>query len=445
MKTFFGAAMRKAAQLTRGQAVLEATQRIQRALSRPGGLSPSSEAPNENPSLTALVDRLAQGGRSALKAADLGRPQRGGAGKRAQAGPSKPSLEEAWLEEGLEVLRLVNFSRADARLEPATPSRKAPAEPREPLFASRAFAGESGSRDYKLFVPSSADGGKLPLIVMLHGCTQDPDDFARGTGMNLFAEDKRFIVAYPSQCKRANHSGCWNWFNSSDQMRDAGEPGILAGMTRSLMEEFDVDPARVYVAGLSAGGAMAAILSATYPELYAAAGIHSGLPYRSATDMGSAFAAMRGHANPTAYSPTGRPKTRAASRVRTIVFHGAADPTVHPSNAKLIVAAARVGLKGATQEEHEGRSVGGRKYTRTVISDANGVSHVEYWAIEGLGHAWSGGSPEGSYTDPKGPDASKEMLRFFFEKPAAKDRTKPHAEGGAARKPKTIQSGFEPA
>lgn len=404
MKTLIGAAMRKAAELTRSQNVSEATQAIQRALSG-GGVAKARGA----------------------ESASLGLP-RNAAAILASAALARESIANA-----LEQLHEAEPFGFELELKPCTPARKAPAEPVRAEFLTRAFDSEAGSRDYKIYVPNHAGGGKLPLIIMLHGCTQDPDDFALGTGMNLLAQEQRFIVAYPKQSKRANQSGCWNWFNAGDQIRDAGEPGIIAGMTQSIIAEFDIDPKRVYVAGLSAGGAMAAIMGATYPEIYRGAGIHSGLAYRSATDMPSAFAAMRGHASPAADAHRANHRHSAKARVRTIVFHGDSDSTVHPSNAETIVAAARSGLKGATQQTHHGRSTGGRAYARTVIADSSGAPHVEYWAIEGLGHAWSGGSLAGSYTDPKGPDASREMLRFFLESPT-KHRTKPQVGGGSAER-----------
>ena len=303
---------------------------------------------------------------------------------------------------------------------PFVKSRKAPPVPVPDgaAYLARTFTCEAGSRDYKVYVPSRKAGRKRPLIIMLHGCTQNPDDFAVGTGMNWLAEEHGFVAAYPGQPVSANQTACWNWFNLTDQMRDAGEPSIIAGITRTLMAEFDIDAERVYVAGLSAGGAMAAIMSATYPELYAATGIHSGLAYGSATDVASAFAAMRGATGP-AVAAQRRVRLKSANgRVRTIVFHGASDQRVHPSNAETILSESRAGLTGPAQETQQDGSAGGRSYTRTVIADASGVPHVEYWAIEGLGHAWSGGSPEGSYTDQHGPDASREMLRFFLASPA---------------------------
>jgi poly(hydroxyalkanoate) depolymerase family esterase len=298
--------------------------------------------------------------------------------------------------------------------------RKAPhvPVPDGAAYLSRTFTSEAGSRDYKIYVPSDAAARTLSLIVMLHGCTQNPDDFAAGTGMNLLAEEHGFIVAYPRQSSNANQLACWNWFNLRDQKRDEGEPSIIAGITRTITAEFAIDPERVYVVGLSAGGAMAAIMSATYPEVYAAAGIHSGLPYGSATDLVSAFAAMRGASSTAELAPTpGRKDNRikgANGRVRTIVFHGASDNTVDPSNGETILADARAGLSGRAYESRRDGFAGGRAYTRVVITDASGVVHAEHWSVEGLGHAWSGGSPEGSYTDRRGPDASREMLRFFF-------------------------------
>ena len=292
--------------------------------------------------------------------------------------------------------------------------RKALKIPDGAQFLNRSYACAAGSRSYKLYVPHRHHAGRPRLLVMLHGGTQDPDDFAAGTRMNALAEEHGLIVAYPSQCKSANASLCWNWFKPEDQMRGSGEPSIIAGITSEIAAEYDIDPARVYVAGLSAGGAMAAVMGATYPELYAAVGVHSGLAYRSATDVVSAFAAMRGDTGLRYRSQ--RKSHRGAdndARVRTIVFHGDADRIVHPSNAeKIIRAQAKI---GDSVERAKTRSSAGRAYTRAVTRDKTGSSVVEQWLIHGSGHAWSGGSADGTYTDPHGPDASREMLQFFFE------------------------------
>ena len=256
------------------------------------------------------------------------------------------------------MLRKVELAGIRRGPAPAPGLRPAPpvAAPEGAAWLARSFASAAGARDYKLYVPRSAHGRAVPLIVMLHGCTQGPDDFAVGTGMNRLAEERGFIVAYPAQPSSANPSACWNWFDLANQRRDEGEPAIIAGITRAVMAEFAVDPARVYVAGLSAGGAMAATLGATYPELYAAAGVHSGLPHGAAADLPSAFAAMHGGAKPTAG------KRRAKGSVRTIVFHGRSDSTVHPSNAEAILADVRAGLAGPAQELVLDGVAGGRAY-----------------------------------------------------------------------------------
>jgi poly(hydroxyalkanoate) depolymerase family esterase len=236
---------------------------------------------------------------------------------------------------------------------------------------------------------------------MLHGCTQSADDFAAGTAMNQLAEERGFLVAYPEQSARANGQRCWNWFEPEHQRRGGGEPAIIAGITQAVMRDHDVDPARVYAAGLSAGGAAAAVLGAAYPDLYAAVGVHSGLALGSASNLVSALGAMQGRGD----APVGH-------GVPTIVFHGDADRTVHPANGDAVIAA--VAAKGLKVSTSEGRVAGGRSYTRLTGTAADGRAMIEQWTIHGGGHAWSGGSARGSYTDPLGPDASSEMLRFFL-------------------------------
>lgn len=285
------------------------------------------------------------------------------------------------------------------------------------VFSTHTFSNHAGQRGYKLYVPAVYNGAPLPLIVMLHGCTQNADDFAAGTRMNELAERQGFLVVYPNQSQAANHSKCWNWFKPEDQQRDQGEPSLIAGITREVMARYRVDPARVYVAGLSAGGAMADIMLTTSPDLYAAAGVHSGLAYGSAKGLPSALAAMKGGTSAQ------RHRTHALPQRPLIVFHGDADQTVHSSNGIALVApfdasAADITTStvSAAQSDIARAPHGPRRYTVQRRLAGNGVE-AEYWSIHGAGHAWSGGSPRGTYTDPSGPDAALEMVRFFLAHP----------------------------
>ena len=287
-------------------------------------------------------------------------------------------------------------------------------------FVRGRYTNAAGAREYRLYIPSCHAREALPLVVMLHGCKQDPEGFAAGTRMNALAEERGFLVLYPKQASRANGSNCWNWFEPKHQQRERGEPSLIAGITRDVVAAYGGDARRVYVAGLSAGGAMAAVMGTTYSDLYAAVGIHSGLAYASARDVPSAFAAMRGPG-----SKPIRRKSRTAAALPTlpmIVFHGDSDKTVHPSNGDDLIAQASALSAGGSPENRfaanerivEQGAASGREYTRTTYRDVTGKAVMEQWLIHGGAHAWSGGSAEGSYTDPAGPDASREMLRFFL-------------------------------
>ena len=274
------------------------------------------------------------------------------------------------------------------------------------------FANRAGARDYKLYVPSAYHGQELPLIVMMHGCTQTPDDFASGTRMNAVAELKPCFVLYPAQAQHANGSRCWNWFKVGHQKRDRGEPSIIADMTRELIGKYRIDRRRVYVAGLSSGGAMAAVMKTTYPDLYAAVGVHSGLAYGAAHDLASALEAMQGRRRRRAMAAGAHHDV-----APVIVFHGDGDKTVHPRNADEVLAQGlpRDGASTSAprREVQRGQVPDGHPFTRTLYQDDAGRVIAEHWLIHGGAHAWSGGSRKGSYVDPHGPDATREMLSFF--------------------------------
>ena len=329
----------------------------------------------------------------------------------------EPSLGQARPHRGLrETLDLLKTGR------PGTPSPMhggfagLPRMPDNPAqddtrFPSLTFACDAGSRDYRLHIPDLAGSAPSGLVVMLHGCTQTPADFAAGTGMNALADRHGLIVAYPAQPRGANMQSCWNWFSPNDQARGRGEPAILAGMAARIAAEHGISRARTFVAGLSAGAAMAVILGQAYADVFAAVGAHSGLAHASAHDVPSAFAAMRGHGDPRRDADRGA----GAGDVRTIIFQGGSDSTVAPANAARIADDARASIRGQGTEILDDGIQGGRRFRRAITLDAKGSARLENWEIEGLGHAWSGGQPAGSYTDAAGPDASAEMIRFFLQ------------------------------
>ncbi len=326
-----------------------------------------------------------------------------------------------------------------ARVVPAGDDTNAPwehepsmgeARQRPGSFEAHVFSNDAGTRAYKVYVPSGKSDAPRAMMVMLHGCTQDADDFAAGTQMNRFADEHGFVVVYPEQAAHANASKCWNWFQPLDQLRGTGEPSLIAGIVGQVARRHGTDPRRIYVAGLSAGAAMAVVLGETYPELFAGVGAHSGLPYGSAHDIPSALAAMkggRGRMPGLKNSPgvAAAPRRKTMQAVPVIVFHGDRDHTVQQTNGAHIVQQARdahgvqgggAGLRVSTQA---GVTPGGRRFSRTVHADTEGQARIESWTLHGAGHAWSGGHASGSYTDATGPDASAEMVRFFMALPRA--------------------------
>jgi poly(hydroxyalkanoate) depolymerase family esterase len=407
MKDLFRKQMAAATALTRSGRLGEATLAIQRALrggiSRIYPLSPQATPPP-----------AAHGPAAASQAMVLDRMDR--------------------VIDSTDVTEVMEADRAPAGVASATaaaPPRTTGAEstasdeavadaPQAERWIDGSFAHQGRKLTYKLYLPPSAAAmasAPLPLVVMLHGCTQGAADFAAGTRMHALARDLGVAVLYPEQDRHANPQKCWNWFKPQHQQRGRGEPALLAALTRSIAGEHGVDADRVFVAGLSAGGAMAEIVGRCYPDVFAAVGVHSGLPAGSATDVMTAFAAMRGaNAKPTKQADNGLVPP-------TIVFHGDADTTVHVNNGAAIIEAAReangpggVSAGGAAWQA-QGQSSMGQRYTRMVYKDAEGLAKTEYWLLHGAGHAWSGGNAQGSYTDPSGVDASAEMLRFFLAHP----------------------------
>jgi poly(hydroxyalkanoate) depolymerase family esterase len=386
--------VREATRLTRAGQLVEATALLQRMLrgeSAPGATLPTTG----RIALTGREPLIIDAKADTIEATD--------SPNSARAASAQPSVLRALLDTkgrsgfGLRgVIKRAPLSTRDMVLEGGR-------------FIEGIFSNPAGSRAYKLFIPSRYLGQPLPLVVMLHGCTQSPDDFAAGTRMNFIAEEQTCFVVYPAQRSEANQAKCWNWFRTADQQRGRGEPSLIAGITRQIMRDYSVDPKRVYVAGLSAGAAAAAIMGATYHDLYAAIGVHSGLACGTASDLPSAFVAMRqgGGSDDRVILGDGPP-------VPTIVFHGDRDITVHPNNGDRILEQA-IRTTNTPKQVHRGRVPGGHAYTRTIHTDASGRGIFEHWNIHGAGHAWSGGSPAGSYTDPLGPDATREMLRFFLE------------------------------
>ena len=334
------------------------------------------------------------------------------------------------------VARVVNDSDGAVGMPspaPSTSPAPAPAAT-QGTFTPHAFSNQAGTRSYKLYVPArlahAAADPAPAVLVMLHGCTQSADDFAAGTQMNRLADTHGFLVVYPEQAAQANVSKCWNWFQPQDQTRDAGEPSLIAGIVRQVVAGHGADERRVFAAGLSAGAAMALVVAQAYPDVFAGVGVHSGLPYRSAHDIPSALAAMKGGRGglpgaSRAQADTQPPLGRAAQPVPTIVFHGDRDHTVQPSNGAEVVRQASNAFGAAAQapvlttQTQEGVAPGGRRYSRTVYQDGSGSALVESWCLHGAGHAWSGGDASGTYTDATGPDASAEMLRFFLALPRA--------------------------
>ncbi len=387
--------MAEALALTRAGRLTEATELLQRGLAG-AGTAPSRESSTVATPLwdSGLRLPVSDGG-------SLGRPRSPGGLGSARQGLVEPLKGK--LPSLPHLVARAGSPRGTRSPRPGAAARDAAAAGGE--FRHLTHTEKAGTRSYYAYVPTSYTGEAAPLVVMLHGGKQDGPDFAVGTRMNELAEQHRFLVVYPEQSETANPGRYWNWFSATDQQAEAGEPAIIAGITRVAMRDFVVDPTRVYIAGLSAGGAMAAVMAATYPDLYAAVGVHSGIAYRAARDVGSAFAAMRNGGTPAA-----------TSTVPLIVIHGDQDAVVAPINADKLIAS-RLAAGDITEQDASStrNSDSGRPYTRTVHHNRDGLEVVESWIVHGGGHAWYGGNPVGSYTDSQGPNSSAETIRFFLQ------------------------------
>ena len=415
MKNHMQDAMAEATRLTRAGQLAEATALIQRSLAG----FPSTNVPAAGPSAAdAPIEaefRILDDSSPASETSGEGMPhsrRTGGESATARSATARRILfPDARRFPG-------SMLRTTRSMHPVTPQVAFSSVQTSGQFVKKTYTNRAGTRSYQLYIPSGYTGQAVPLVVMLHGCTQTPIDFAAGTGMNVRAEGEIFLVAYPEQAPSANGSKCWNWFQETDQHRDVGEPSLIAGITQQIVSDYSIDVRRVYIAGLSSGGAMAAIMAVTYPDLYAAIGVHSGLAYGAAHDLPSALAAMK--------QGTGQGTRHLTESIPLIAFHGDSDTTVAPVNTDRLL---EQWLRGASNEQdgvqrsvravkvERGQVANGHAYTRSIYHDSSGRAIMEKWMVHQAGHAWSGGSPGGSYTDPKGPDASAEMVRFFTEHP----------------------------
>ena len=442
MNSTFRDLMRAATRLTRSGSLTEATQAIQRALSGAKRSAHADPARPETPShpeahkdvkSSSKVDAATPQAESMVLDGcvfELATPMPTSTpADAAKAGFSHAPGVDSPAPESHEPWRSTPDAAPLATPTPTSQPPLAPAPSRADEFSSGTHTHASMTRAYKLYAPAGAAGKSLALVVMLHGCTQNPDDFAAGTSMNERAREQGFFVLYPEQSQAANPQRCWNWFKHNHQQRGGGEPAFIASLTQAVMRQHGIDSRRVYIAGLSAGGAMAAIVASAYPEIFAAVGVHSGLPSGAASNVAEALSAMKSGATGLGLRTRASRVGGNSSAVPTIVFHGDQDQTVNARNGEQVIAdvlgsaaaevaaASDISTAAHTPQVEHGVSAKGRRFTRSTHHAHTGKALAEHWLVHGAGHAWSGGHASGSYTDASGPDATREMLRFFFEHP----------------------------
>jgi len=315
-------------------------------------------------------------------------------------------------------LTMTSLTPDAASSQAATPPASAPAGAAAHAagtFEWHTYTGAGGTRRYRLFVPAGYDAARpAPLVVMLHGCTQDPDDFARGTRFNDAAASAGVLVAWPEQPAASQVQKCWSWYDPAHQAAAGGEPALIAGITHEVMASHAVDVSRVYIAGVSAGAAMAVNTAASHPGLYAAVASHSGIPYRAASDVPHALGVMRSGSPDPAILAYALQDALGSRAMPLIAIHGAADHVVAPVNSRQL-AATWAGVLRVQSSAPQQATEGGLAVERTRWKGADGKTAVELVIVDGLGHAWSGGSPEGTFTDARGPDASRVILRFLLD------------------------------
>lgn len=294
-----------------------------------------------------------------------------------------------------------------------------------------------GSRPYFVYTPTNYRVGTVaPLVVMLHGCTQTALEFAVGTQMNSLADQYNFIVVYPQQESIYSQYRCWKWYDHANQSRDRGEPAIIASIVQAIEQstsQWTIDRSRIYVAGISAGASMSVIMGATYPDIFAAIGVHSGLEYQAATSQNQVLrVSRRGGPDPIRQGKAAYDAMSNFARIiPTIVFHGTNDYIVNPINGRQVVQQWMQTNFFASNETYQAdfnnpsstrvdQVPAGRSYTVFTWDDNDGYELQEYWKVEGMGHRWSGGKYGGSYTDSLGPDASLAMYTFFMNHPMKK-------------------------
>ena len=289
------------------------------------------------------------------------------------------------------------------------------------------YTGPDGTLSYEVYVPSGyVAERRVPLIVALHGCSENAEQFRQVTRFDELAEAKNAIVVFPDKSSYADSTSCWNWFKTSHMQRGTGEPALIAGVVDKVRQNYAIDDRRIYATGLSAGGAMASVMSATYPDVFAAAGVGSGCEYAA----GASCAGYRGidpeDAGQRAYQAMGTQ----AREVPVIVFQGDQDKTVPEVNAEQLVQQwqatddwADDGARNSTipadpvKVKDPAPSGGGHTYTVRDYADGQGNELIQFWVVHGMGHAWSGGCDCEAYADTNGPNESAAMYAFFMSHP----------------------------